>query len=321
MIFPNRKIRLQIQGVMPERALLRLRRAGIDVFNVKKIQKNALNLCVKRKDIEKIFAIYPNVCYNIGAYTSYKVIKLPAVGVEKCLQTLKKRWGVCLGVLLFCALTAFADGWVFGVEIVGSQAYAREVYAALDEGGIRPFAKYNPKNQDLICAKLLALQDVEFCSVQKVGLWARVEVRLSEFKQPTITRGEMRSLYTGEIVAITALRGSPLKKVGDKVSQGEVLVDDTFSTEDGGQVRVEIIARVRIACVYEEIILAESEEQAFAIAYLQTVACGGELTQKQVEKLGGELGETKGFVGVNNGMESTAYRVRLGYTVTQTINF
>ena len=314
MIFPNRKIRLQIQGVMPERALLRLRRAGIDVYNVKKIQKNALNLSIKRKDIEKVFAIYPNVCYNIGAYTPYTVTKLPATGMEKCLQTLKKRWGILLGILLFCGITTAADSWVFGVEIVGSQAYAREVYEYLDGGGIRPFAKYNPKNQDLICAKLLALQDVEFCSVQKSGLWARVEVRLASFKQLSIIRGEMRSLHTGEIVAITALRGSALKKIGDKVSQGEVLVQDVFSTEGGGQVRVEIIARVRIACVYEEIITAESEEQAFANAYLQVLACDGELTRKLVEK-----SDSKTAGAVNGGGES-GYRVRLEYTVTQTMN-
>ena len=64
MLFPNLKDRLQIEGIMPERALLRLRRAQIPLYNVKKIAKNRILFRVKRKDVEKIFAIYPNICYN-----------------------------------------------------------------------------------------------------------------------------------------------------------------------------------------------------------------------------------------------------------------
>ena len=48
--------RLAIEGIMPERALLRLKRAGIDVFDVKKPQKNQILLSVKAKDCEKVFA-------------------------------------------------------------------------------------------------------------------------------------------------------------------------------------------------------------------------------------------------------------------------
>ena len=67
MIFANRKIRLKIQGNMPERALLRLRRAEIPLYEVKKSQKNAILVSVKRKDVQKVFAIYPNLCYNENA--------------------------------------------------------------------------------------------------------------------------------------------------------------------------------------------------------------------------------------------------------------
>ncbi len=303
MIFPNRKIRLKIQGNMPERALLRLRRAKIPLYEVKKAEKNAILLCVKRKDVEKVFAIYPNVCYNIGGYTAYTVTKVRAVGPEKALQTLKKRWGVLLGIPLFCLTSLYADNFTFGVRIVGSQVYEREVHAALDEVGIRPFTRYKSGREDEVCAKLLALDNVEFCSVQKSGLWVRVEVQLGSFPKRQFQKGKMRSSFTGEIVAITALRGTPLKKVGDKITEGEILVEDSFFTEGGGQVRVEIIARVQIACVYEALVCADDAESAFAKAYLLIGADGVKIQEKNIEPC-----------------ENNAYKVRLVYVAVQTMN-
>ena len=73
-----------------------------------------------------------------------------------------------------------------------------------------------------------------------------------------------------------------------------------FLTESGEQVPVTAIARVTIACVYDEFVAAETEEEAFATAYL---AIDGEITKKSCE-------ETEG-----------GFRVKISYTVTETINF
>ena len=106
------------------------------------------------------------------------------------------------------------------------------------------------------------------------------------------------------MLAITALRGSPLKKIGDTVRIGETLVEDCFTTEQGGQVRVEIIARVCIACVWEGEVEAETEEEAFAKAYLAAALTDMETLQKVTIE--------------NNGK---TYRVRLEYQAVETMNF
>ena len=303
MIFPNRKIRLQIQGAMPERALLRLRRAGIDVFNVKKMQKNALNLSVKRKDVEKVFAIYPNVCYNDNAYSPYSVKKLGEKGVAKLPEFVKNRAGFLLGGLLFAALTLYADGLVFGVEFVGTEVYAREAYQTLEEHGIKPFARYQAGQEDIICAQLLALDNVEFCSVKKSGFRVRVEMRLSDFQRTTPQTGVMRANRTGQLTDLTVLRGTPLKTVGEKITEGEMLVGDWISTQSGEQVRVQIIARARIACVYEAEIAAEDEASAFAEVYLALdLAENDEIGVCEIERVG------------------EVYRVKITYTAVQTLN-
>lgn len=294
--------RIEIEGIMPERALLRLKRAKIPLFNVKKTEKTRIRLSVKKKDIEKVFAIYPNVCYNSTAYRPYTVRKLGGEGAARIADKLTKRIGLLLGGLLFMGATLFFDGFVFGVEIVGASAYTREVYEAIEESGVKLFSPYRTGKEDLVSAKLLSLDGIEFCSVKKVGGRLRVELRLSPFSKDTLFCGVMTAKSEGRIVDITVLRGSALKKIGDEVRVGDALVGDWFCTEEGEQVRVQPIARVRIACTYEGVIEAEDGEAAFAKAYLLTKADGERITEKKIEK------------------EGEGYRVTLAYTVTETVN-
>ncbi|MBQ8322950.1 MAG: sporulation protein YqfD [Clostridia bacterium] len=295
--------KLLVEGLMPERALLRLRRAGIDVYNVKKTQKNQILLSVKKKDVEKVFAIYPKVCYNINAYSPYTVRRAGTEGAGKLLRFLKKRGFFVAGALLFCACTLFADSFVFDVEFVGSSVYKREAYAALEEYGIAPFRKYDGSRVDLICSKLLSLDGVEFCSVKKSGAYVRVEMRLDNTPTRTFVKGDMVAAHTGEIVAITTLRGTPLKRKGEKVQAGEMLVGGWFTPAEGGQVRVEPIARASIACVYEAEIAAEDEESAFAAAYLALgLSESDTLTKREVVK------------------KDESYAVRIEYTAIERMN-
>ena len=298
------KERLYIQGLMPERALLRLRRAGIPVFDVKKTDKTTLQIAVQKADVEKIFAIYPKLCYNTSERSSFTVRLAPRRGFAKWLQNAKKRIGLLLGGLLFVGLTAFADGFVFGVDFVGTDVYARETYAALHEANIRLFAPYRGGKEDILCAKLLAISGVEFCSIQKKGMRLVVEIRTAPFAESGTKNGKLYAERAGKVLSITVLRGTPLKNIGDFVNAGEPLVGDWFSTEDGGQVRVQAIARVRMACTYESEIVAETEEESFARAYL---AIGG--AEENVTLKDREITATK------NG-----FLVKISYEIVQTIN-
>lgn len=296
--------RILLEGWMPERALLRLRRAEIPLYNVKKTAKNSILFSVKRKDVKKVFAIYPNMCYNNSTTSAYKVKSLGVEGVGKHLKTAQKRVGLLIGGVLCLALVLASQPLVLAVDFVGSDCYRYEALRILDEVGIRKFSPYKWGQEDWVCAKLLALDGVEFCTLKKVGNRLAVEIRLSPFPSISTEKGNMQAKHDGEVLAITVLRGSPLKQVGDRVRKGETLVENHFITEDGGQVRVEIIARVCMACVWEGEIEAESEEEAFAKAYL---AVG--LTDQDV------MGKT---TIKNNGK---SYRVAINYQAIETINY
>ena len=303
-IFGNFRTRLLIEGIMPERALLRLRRAGIAVFNAKKVEKNKILLSVNKKDSEKVFAIYPNMCYNISVYSPFTVKKIGEEGLGKYLLRIKNRVGLLLGGLLFVCVTVFFQNFVFAVDFRGTDVYAREAHVALAEAGIRPFAPYREGREDEVCAKLLALQGVEYCSVKKTGMRLVVEIQTSPFSEIQLTKGSMYAKHTGKILAITALRGEAVRKAGDTVKAGEMLVADRFTKIDGGQVCVEPIAYARIACAHEGVYEAESEEEAFAKAYLQLgLSAEDVILTKRLENRNG------------------SYRVCMEYVVTERINF
>ena len=296
--------RFSIVGIMPERALLRIKRAGICVYNAKKIQKNQILFSVSKKDSEKVFAIYPNVCYNKNGTAPYTAKHIGSVGLGKYLAFAAQRTGFLLGALAFLGGTLYLDSFVFGVDFIGSAVYAREARATLKEFGITPFSRYQSGNEDLICSKLLSLDGVEFCSVKKNGLRVRVEMRLGEYGTRKLQSGNLYAAHTGEVVAITALRGTPLKAKGDSVQAGEPLVGGWFTKGEGEQVRIEPIARASIACAYEAEIDADSQEKAFATAYLALALDENATVQKtQITQM------------------ETGFLVRIEYIAIESINF
>ncbi len=303
MSFFTFRERFSVEGIMPERALARLKRAGICIYDAKKVKKNQILFSVSQKDSEKVFAIYPNVCYNISVYTPFVVKKIGAEGIARYAELIKKRMGLLLGGLFCVAAIIASDSLIFGVEFVNSSVYEREVVMALEESGIKPFAPYDSKNLDVVCSKILSLDGVEYCSVRKVGFWAQVELRFSPFTLNALERNNMKAKHTGTLLSLTALKGTPMKKIGDEIQAGDVLVENYFSLEAGGQVCVEPIARASIACCYEAAIEAKSEEEAFAFAYLQL---GLSDRDKIIEK------EITGA--------DCLYTVKIGYIVIETIN-
>ena len=297
------KERIILEGIQPERAVSRLSKEGICVFHAKKLKKNQILLSVKRKDLEKVFAIYPNICYNRNGralFSAYTVRPAGAVGAYKLWALAVKRAGLALGAALFLFATLSVDKTVLKIEKTGAESYAREVTEILARHGVKKFSAYPKNKADEICADLLSLEGVSYCSVKKRGVTLTVELRLSPFAAAKPVEGDMRAAHTGTLVSVAVLRGTLLKNVGDAVSAGDALVGAYFLKEDGSRVAVEAIARVKIACRYEERFFVNSAEEAFAAALL---AVDGEIKESAVTE-------------TENG-----YLVKIGYEVTETINF
>ncbi len=175
-------VRLLIEGMMPYRALNRLRREGICLKNAKKCKKNQIVCVVDEKEVEKVFAIYPNMCYNDDRCITYRVCLLPPHGWRKWWILCKKRVGLWLGGLLFILLTAWSNGYVLKIDVIGDAGYEAAVTELLSKNGVSCFRHYDENRTDVMTAEILRLKGVSFCSIQKIGCTLVVEVRTSPFQ-------------------------------------------------------------------------------------------------------------------------------------------
>lgn len=306
---PNRvfenvfKVRLVVEGIQPERALNRLAKSGICLFRAKKLKKTQIVFSVRKKDLEKVFAIYPNICYNsIGEslFSAYAIRIAGAEGAYKAFLFVVRRAGLVLGAALFLAVNLVADGFVLNVERTGARVYAREVTEILSRHGVKKFALYPKNRADEICAELLSLDGISYCSLKKTGVTVKVELRLGSFTSASLQTGDMTAKHTGVLISAAVLRGTLLKRTGESVSAGESVVGAYFLKEDGARVVSLAIARIVLRCEYKEEIAAPTSEEALAAALL---AIDGDVLEKNVEPaLGG-------------------YLVKISYEVTETYNF
>lgn len=289
-----------IEGNSPERALTRLQKAGICLYKVKKLKKNQILATLTKKDSRKVFAIYPNLCYNREDKKAYSVKKIGEVGLNKRLGSLTKRWGVAVGVAVFLCLVSLSELFVFSVKIVGEKSYAREVEEILSLHGVKKNKLYPKGREEEIATALLSLQGVSFASVKKFGVTVQVEVRTSPFMDVEETQGDMQAKHTGKLVSATVLRGTLLKNIGQTVYQGESVVGGYILTGENEKIVVSPSAKIILSCVFEEFYAVEREEDAYAKALLYI---DGEIQEKTAER-------------TENG-----YAVKIVYLVVERINF
>ena len=266
---------LILHGTMPQRGVAKLATAGITLFDVKKIEKNQILLRIRKKDIEKAFAIYPILCYNDKRDTVYFFTRAGDSSVRARELARKRYAGIALGAALFVASVGVFSSIVFRIEIVGASVYEREIKTLLAEQDLKEFFPYKRGREDIVTAKILALDGVEFCSVQKSGGTLKVELRMNAFSSAREETGDFISAYCGKLVSLVVLRGQACAKVGDELSVGSVLAEACFVNESGEKFPTSVVAKAKIYC--EQEFTAETEEGARLAATLYAESVGGRI--------------------------------------------
>ncbi len=269
------KEKIVLEGAHPERALKRLVKSGITVFWAKKIKKNQIMLLVSKKDSEKVFAIYPDLCYNKNNKKAYVARKAGKVGIYKYIHLLKNRFGIALGIALFLANVTFCQSLIFRVEFVTAD-YQKEGQAILHRYGITPFSLYPKDASKKASAELMGLPFVTFATVQKKGMCVTVEIRTSPFSEEKLVYGDMIAKHSGTISQILVLRGTALKAPSMRVEVGDVLVGGYFLLEDGKWQESYPVAKVKILVTEQRFLEGEQVDPSFPV--------DGEVVEKKVER-------------------------------------
>ena len=78
--------RIRIQGLMPERALLKLKRNEIPLYDVKKTAKDCLECTIPQSYLPTLFSIYPSFQQKTMHYSPFTVNDLGLIGAGRLLQ-------------------------------------------------------------------------------------------------------------------------------------------------------------------------------------------------------------------------------------------
>lgn len=195
----------------------------ICVYDVK-FEKNGVKITLDHKDCGKFFAICSRLCYNVKR-TGYR-------GVGAPLRFLTERLGLALGAALLVLFAFFSDGMIFGVRYEGEAAeIAPIVTETLKKEGAYIWGYLDSDKSDRIASEItLSSERVKFASVVRSGHWLVVDARLADIKpQPLDLKKErIVSPADGIVGKIVCLSGVPLVKEGDKVKEGDVLIDGSY---------------------------------------------------------------------------------------------
>lgn len=233
-----------IEGLSPHRALDRLARRGVRVFDACKTGPARLNFAVSAKDAEKVFAIFAGSCYTVTKTGSSRAKRLVAA--------VRRRPGFVCGAALFLALSFAADGLVLRVDVTGSAArYAARAEEVLAEAGIGVFSFYSEEAAGRARSRLLAeFADVAFAEVEKSGCVVRVTLEAGEAAEVPARKSELRAPASGEVEELTVLRGEACAEEGQQVAAGDVLVLGRVAGADGAYKETFVSARCVLRCGY-----------------------------------------------------------------------
>lgn len=253
---------LIVEGVYPERFLNLLRSAAIPLWGVRRREDGSLELRLYRRDVKKLPALRRKCRCRVHI--------LKKGGLPSWLKSLKKRWVLLWGTLLFLILLGFASRRIWFVEVSGCQNMDQEVLlTTLLKEGVGRGKNIRGLVLSDIGRRVEALYDeIAFLGLEREGVCLKITVWEA--------RGEGASLdysipcdvvaeKSGVITRLTVYRGEARVKVGDRVERGDILISGTVTAWDESMTyTTHAMGEIYMARVYEgeaQAPLYQSEER------------------------------------------------------------
>lgn len=240
----------------PETALKKLSRENIAVYRLKK-RGSKLTFGVSEEYIQKVFAIFSHPCYNVSVVKhSFKT---------RLIFFFKRRFALIIGGVLFVAAAVLSGNSVLKIKVTGNGSYlSPQIVALANECGAREFSVCKNFDAPLLQAKVMALPDVNFCSVRRDGAYLIIDVRTGEEHVGRADYKPLKADTAGEIRRIVAVCGTAERAEGERVAAGDVLIGAYELSESGERTDclavgfAEICAAMSISLYFD----SESEENA-----------------------------------------------------------
>lgn len=251
----NNIVEFQVTATV-ETALKKLSKANIAVYKLKK-RASRVQFGVRQEYMEKVFAIFSHSCYN--------TVIVKKSGTERLKIFIKRRFGLLVGGALFVATAVMSGNAVLKIKVVGNGDYlSPQIISIAKSCGAREWSFCRGLDAPLMQSKIMALPDVNFCSVRRDGAYLLIDVRTEEEHTSRADVQHLKTPVAGEVYRIVAICGTQAAAEGQGVFAGDVLIGAYELSAEGEQIPclavgfAEIKVRAELSFIYPE----ENEENA-----------------------------------------------------------
>ncbi len=247
-------------------------------LNLKKIpfenlyySKNGLRITIDKKDQTQFTKL-------VSQSWKYKVISKKGWGAK--LNYALKKIGVIIGAILFIVGAYFSDNILLKVRYGGDYSYfQKEINEVLERNGIKKFTHFSSIDYKDLSEQLYAENPlICYSLVKKEGNSLVIEVKKSQHFSGGVNANlkEIKATASGVILDLKVYRGVALKKIGDQVEKGEVIVSGERIEEDKVFSNF-VLATVSILKTYEYAETGENSPDNLARVTAKAKAlCGAE---------------------------------------------
>ena len=152
------------------------------------------------------------------------------------LLRLRNRWGLFVGAVLFIIITSFLSGFIWNVEIVGTEKMSKsEISAFLEENGVKNGANRKSIDKNKIENLMMAsFDEIAWAHINELGTTARVEINETKPKPEIVDYAKpanIKAKKDGFIVKASVTSGWAEAKIGDSVTKGDLLISGIYESE------------------------------------------------------------------------------------------
>ena len=212
---------IHICGVNLNRLYRECQKQNICLNNINRIDYKNIQFDVDVASKKKLLNLAKNQNWQVTISKNY--------GFEFVKSILKFRFGIVLGIVLFFALNFVSGFFVWNIKIYGnSRVPAEQIINVLKSQNIstgRVVSASQLQNIEKILSN--SITDISLCSIIKKGTTIIVNIKeklQSADIQAINSAKDIVAPQNLTIVGLSVSNGTALKKVGDSVKQGDVIV-------------------------------------------------------------------------------------------------
>lgn len=233
--------------------LEKLKKHGIRVHSVTRVNEKKIILQIAASDADKAIELAGNMWYN-------KIIRYR--GIMRLTGLVKSNILVLIAAVLFTVSLIFLNNVIFEIDYTGvPQSHKNVAYQIIKSQSISPFTLFSNINYDELNAKATA-NGFSYFKVEKVGFKLKVSAKSQSDKHSLVeSYDKITAPFNCKIVSIVVFSGKALKAVGDEVYMGETIVDGkAYINEQDSAVKA--IAQILVERTFiEEFQTVSSSEQ------------------------------------------------------------